>query len=724
MSPGVSGSFEFFKKRVDLLLAAPPSGSGPETTSSLFPPGQPPDLLVFVGRQDAAMLRSLRAQLPGRSFLLFFYLADKAALDFQEAAAHGRTLVCALEQGAACREKLAFLLTRLPRRQVRLVLDPGLAGKLGAWPDELREAIEFTLDNCQQERTRGLIRLRSSIFNLPSMILNSGIRMRPVPSGTDALVCGAGPSLELQLDQIKSARANLVLFAVGHAVPVLMQAGIVPDVVVEVDTQANINWPEGLKPDCLLAAAAEVAPQVAARFRRVLWFSGSSAAFAEGLAELGLRLPPLAMARTVTAAAIDLAIRFGCRRIALVGQDLALGLGGRLHAASSATEQDEPVVDLPGNDSPTVQSTRDLAELRDALQAFVRAVNQAFAGRQPAPLLCNCTSGGAQIQGLLRMELDAFLAGLQARTGKIELIEECNPVNIGANAIASAARAMEQAASDNACSACVAAWVQPVFACGAAIAGESIMPQGMADVEIEQRRLTLRTRLQQDLCGELAADLHAVARAMASHEHAPQNNAERSPNAFMSFRRLAVRCLQPLNAELADCMALSSFPVDLPQDRFVVRWRNQVAPHAKIRCSDGALIALTTFGDVAGQARMDVKRWLDEAAFDQDRHAVVFIAPGTWLHVTEFARQFPHAKAAVFEPWLDWLQALCDHGCMLHALPADTLVVAADERLPGWRRLLHERLRAWRACGLMVRLFPHPRLRGVPDIGALIKEFI
>lgn len=751
-----------FRIKVESLLAGPEPDAPAAVPPTLYPAGQAPDLLVFVGERHPGTLRAVRAQLPDRTFLFYLHPpASETSDDGWRSAAHGRTLTCPLETGAACREKLAFLIARLPRRQVRLILDPAEEGRLGSWPRELKETIRFALDNCQQDRTRGLIRLRCSILNLPSIIVHRGLRLRPVPPGTDALVCGAGPSLESQLGTIRNARGRWILLAVGHAVPVLMREGIRPDVVVEVDSRADRNWPWDLRPDCLLAAAAEVAPAVAARFRRVIWFAGSSPAFAAGLAAWNVLLPPLAMARTVTASALDLAIRIGCRRVALVGQDLCLGSDGRLHAGASVGADPEEVIELPAHDGGTVRSTVGLAELREALESFLRSVNRAFAGRTPAPLLLNCTQGGARIEGLERLELEAFFRGVEPGARPEQLVETVSVPTFAVSVVAElgqdfekmarlaadaalAADRLARLAPDAASEVCSrakgelhdaliretsfgahgtrAVWRQPLVSFADAILREFIPPPGWGGCEENLEQIRQRALLIEDLSRDLADDLAWVVTSLERDDRSCSSRGARIPHAFLGFRRLAMRCLAPRNPELAEWMGQQRFPAEVLEDRFQAFWFNQMAPYARVRTLTGDWIALTRIGKVSDQARTDVDQWLESAFFEPDRQAVLFLAPGTWLHVMEFARRFPTARVAVLEPWLDWFLALCDHGCLVHALPPGALVVAADERLPGWHPLLTARLREWRESGLAIKLFVHPRAGTLPDVAVLRQQ--
>lgn len=89
---------------------------------------------------------------------------------------------------------------------------------------------------------------RNFISNLPELA-----DMKPIVSlfgvcrgKTDILVCGAGPSLILSLDEIRIFRNNYILIAVDTALMVLWNAGIDPDLVFSVDPQAlNTKYLEG-----------------------------------------------------------------------------------------------------------------------------------------------------------------------------------------------------------------------------------------------------------------------------------------------------------------------------------------------------------------------------------------------------------------------------------------------------------------------------------------------
>ncbi|AOP32812.1 hypothetical protein A0128_02350 [Leptospira tipperaryensis] len=89
---------------------------------------------------------------------------------------------------------------------------------------------------------------RNFISNLPALS-----EMQPIKAlfgigegKIDVLVCGAGPSLILSLDEIRNFRERYVIIAVDTALMVLWNAGIDPDLIFSVDPQAlNSKYLEG-----------------------------------------------------------------------------------------------------------------------------------------------------------------------------------------------------------------------------------------------------------------------------------------------------------------------------------------------------------------------------------------------------------------------------------------------------------------------------------------------
>ena len=77
---------------------------------------------------------------------------------------------------------------------------------------------------------------RNSIQNLPNVGSSHGVReYEGALAGLPACVVAAGPSLNAALPHIKAAQDRICIISVGKAYPLLLQSGIVPHVVVNLD---------------------------------------------------------------------------------------------------------------------------------------------------------------------------------------------------------------------------------------------------------------------------------------------------------------------------------------------------------------------------------------------------------------------------------------------------------------------------------------------------------
>lgn len=160
-------------------------------------------------------------------------------------------------------------------------------------------------------------------------------------SGLPALICGAGPSLSASLSDVAKVRNDILLICVDTALHVLTAHNIDPDIVVTVDPQVlNRAHIEGYRGN----AAFVVDPTTSCQTIRLL--SPNRTYLAESpfpLARLFfsfLDRPPgeIAFGGSVSTNAYDLAVKMGCRKIFLIGQDMSFP-GGLAHAKGAVLEE-------------------------------------------------------------------------------------------------------------------------------------------------------------------------------------------------------------------------------------------------------------------------------------------------------------------------------------------------------------------------------------------------
>lgn len=756
-------SLAAFDQWVQRMLGRPVNDALPKAPSALFPANDPPDLLIYFGEASADDVCAVREQLPGASCLLWVGPPGSAPLmdPMNDAAARRgeRTIHFAADAASQYEEKTAMLITRLPRRKVRLVVHHSFRQRYPEVCGRLPLCIKRTLSNLSMDAGRGLIFLRSSLLNLGNMTAHSLSALPERPAGSAALVCAAGPSLRTQLEAVRSFQAFGLIVAVGHAVPTLLRAGIRPHVVVEDDAVAGINWSEEFSmDDALLVAATTVDTRVASRFRHIYWCQGSSPMFNDYLQEAGVGPARMTLYKTVSAHAVEAAIRMGCMRIAMVGQDFSLGASGVLHAdGKRRVSGAEHLVDVPANDGGTVRATRDLAVLREALEEYLDIIRQAFARAPEQPQVVNCTEGGARIRGTERMTLGAFCSsiktpapvtslelkkaegsglinlaygmvdcagGYAAATGRVlecvrSLQEETARSMPGSESLEQAEQRLDQALFEEAewlVQHEGERWLTPLVQHAARLDAET--PGLLAEAREGSGRLCYLERHYQvlrDLAEEIRGDLRAV---LGDGTQPAALRPDRDASRFVSFRSLALSCIQRNNSELGEWLRGQS---DLrPSDRFRFRWKNQMIPGMEVRpLNGGDFVSVAGEWSMVEEARDEVQAFVQSAAFDPARHGIVVVAPCNWVHVLELLGRYPSVRLIIVEPWLDVLNELILHGCFLHRLPSDALLVGADARLGKWEQQFLSALAVWKNENIRPLFFTPCRVADQEDLRAL-----
>ncbi len=757
MNQSVDTLQEFYQ---DTLLAlGPVADQGAEQLPNA------PAVMVCAGAPDLNQLQHIRGQLPAGSYLLWLTTpCEQAAfLSFRKVAhqPRQRTLVTLLDPEATCRDKAALLVSLVADRDVQLIADQQAQMQYAQVVEQVNQSIKTAIENLNQDVSRGLLRLRCSLHNLPSMLRHAGLRLNRLPPGVDAVVCGAGPSLARQIEQLKVMREQAIVIVVGHAAPTLLRAGIQPDLVVSDDARAWWSFPADLDLRCPLAACTELSARIRERFARVIWFEGSSIPFNVTMSELGLRLNRAALNKTVSIHAIDIGLQLGCARIALVGQDLSIADSGVSHAEGSKVCSGDILYEIPGNEGRTVRTTTDLKVLREAIQDFLAAHH----ARDPdAVPIVNCTQGGALIQGAIRMTIKEFRAscGAAPPDRRELLVEEPDPSRPGPAALAAMGdefhgyaavcadmlaickklgrelerypvnmeqvrklqtdlqrnleREKEQRSGRQ-----TEKWLLKIMDYVDRImkATPGMISQEN-DPQAQLRFLHARYRLGHDLCTDLEHDIDAVRAALAAgHDGAPTpaDAPVFGPYRFDAFRGHALDTVRRNNPELADALRdRERWPL---APRYELRLVNQTLQHVALKTGNGEATPLSALFSMYEEAEQNIAAFRATSGFNPERHGLVVLAPGNWVHVLQWLKLCPELKLIVLEPWLDLFSTLIDCGCFLYPLPPDALIAGLHEACRKTKKLCRNQLKEWKCQGREPKLFIPPRIVDLTECAVL-----
>jgi hypothetical protein len=380
-----------------------------------------PDVIIVPGTGDGPEVGALLRLLPGKSkALLLERVPARAARLFA-----GAQIETWVEQG---RLALAFGEDRdNVERRLLSILDVSKSPTLRVFdlvqspPEDQAFFSEMLLHIRGRIRTKifnlgtliqhGLCWQINTLLNLPALLANPGVNaLQDLFPGRPALVVAAGPSLNETLETLKAHSNRFVVIATGTALRPLRKAGIIPDLVVAVDASPLVARQfETECDDLYLACSSMVCPDILGKVRGV--FSGHVSANPVGLWLDSLREKKGAIlgAGTVTATAMDLAVRMGCNPVLTVGLDLCVADDGTTHADNTMYHGvRKPATGLhrvPANSGGTVLTTNQFRVYIDAIGDYARGCSHIR--------FININTGGAAIKGmeLERPERIAAFAG-------------------------------------------------------------------------------------------------------------------------------------------------------------------------------------------------------------------------------------------------------------------------------------------------------------------------
>ena len=214
------------------------------------------------------------------------------------------------------------------------------------------------------------------------------------------MIVASGPSLQKNIDDLKQAKGKAMIFCVDSAAKVLLEHGIVPDVLCTVDPDKGGNplddpglsdIPIAISPESDHRMLEDMCPS------KVLCFSAGNAYHKELFELAGCDMPYFDGGGSVATNCFKLAYMIGFRTIILVGQDLAIQ-DGQIHAGSDKHEQSKwKKLEVDGYYGGKVTTLSDFKLYLDWYAEQIPQLNHTK--------VINATEGGACISGTIPMPL-------------------------------------------------------------------------------------------------------------------------------------------------------------------------------------------------------------------------------------------------------------------------------------------------------------------------------
>ena len=230
------------------------------------------------------------------------------------------------------------------------------------------------------------------------------------------IIVSPGPSLEKNIDLLKDVNGKAIIIASSHSLQYLNERNIIPDVILHVDPNVKIqNYFTGFEMEKveLLILSATTAPEFFNLPAKNKAWIYANAYFDNWLMEL-LDVEDFTLyGSCVSVAALKLAYMWGCKKVALIGQDLSFGEGKYYAGATKApkrvietfTESEEnPQYKLPGYYGGEVLTKNDYRVYHGQFMDLAKEIKQ-----NTEIELYNCTEGGADISGFKNLSLKDFM---------------------------------------------------------------------------------------------------------------------------------------------------------------------------------------------------------------------------------------------------------------------------------------------------------------------------
>ena len=693
-------------------------------------------VLLFAGKADPSIVAAIRDSIPEAVILFYLYPGNTDEKILCSALPGGKkmTLFSSLEDDAFPHEKAGILLTLKPSKNTCLKADNSIGDKYNSTIAKINEAVEQALSNAEQSRIAGLIYLRSSLKNLIPLFRGPRMTLKNNDASVPAVICCGGPSFTGAIPLLKEYEKRIALFSMARTSALLIDEGITPDVVVHVDPFYDVSWSlKASEKKCLLAAALSVSPSLSSKFENIIWFNGDSAAVNNYVKEKesGI-LNDVAISRTVTVPAIDIAVKAGFRKIILTGSDLCLSANRKSHADDSTTF-DGSLMQIDGNSGEKVFTTPEFDVLRKSIENYIDTLPgniEIYNGTEDGALIKNIPHRG--LADLLRRNASAEKNISLEISGKSRLsfsfdgiISDIKKTVLHTDSKISAAEAFynsiltgeqdkikgPQALFNKLIGEKVTLSDKRAFEYLNQETGNFIdntmssLPElRVLDLNNPLTQLVLfikRSLLQKDLFCDLLSDMTGSSR--------PDR-----PMTFSAFRNFALRFIAASNPGFAEYLD----GLDVEKSPFKMVFSLQELPIVVKFAANGKTIFSYSVFEHSKKAREFANTLAEKYSVNPEKDALVFAAPVNYQNVVETAKKYPDADMMIVEIWPELLNQLISSAMFFNELPEKTIVAGPDDL----ESLVAPTIIRWRDSGKRILVVNTPESAEIDEAASLTES--
>ncbi|WAM37251.1 motility associated factor glycosyltransferase family protein [Caldicellulosiruptor acetigenus] len=237
-----------------------------------------------------------------------------------------------------------------------------------------------------------------------------------------AIIIGAGPSLDNNINELKKAKGKAILIAVGRVLKRLLQVGVIPDFVVSVDySEKNYNFFKGINySNIMLVYGMGINFNILKNHngKKILMLTTADSCVNKLLAEMGYEYKLFKGGGSVSCFAYEFARVIGANPIILVGQDFAFTDNKvysniSLHEGEKNEIREDELLWVESNDGRKVATNK-------IYFGFLKWFENEIEKDQEKIRVINVSERGAKIEGTIVMRLGTVIEEYCYKTINIE----------------------------------------------------------------------------------------------------------------------------------------------------------------------------------------------------------------------------------------------------------------------------------------------------------------
>lgn len=697
-----------------------------------------PEILICVGSPSIEALNEHTKNISPATAVLYIHPGEN---DFS-VSEKKNVILLPLTEKDFFRDKTGLFIALSKCRNISLSAEAELESRYANEIRAINEAVKQALSNTAQSSAGRLVYLRNALKNLPFILRDYSNGIKIENKNLSAVVCSAGPSLKGQLETLKNNSSKFIIISVGRASKLLSEAGIIPDFTVDVDP--DVSWFNGIGIPVFSSSAM---PNKTSEKIPAVWVHGDAFSVNRYLESSGIKLPKITLSKTVTVTALDFARHLNCANIAMLGSDLCLSETGSYYA-DPQDSKNESATEVSGTDGDKVFSTKNLDSLRQSIQTYLKSA----ALKYPDITFHNCTARGTLIENAVRTKFENFLLKFSGTEDKkilftktesadnsalpldnikskilifaemlgeirdicfkiLRELRSSNPSNDKINKLKQ--RFMELSEKEKVFKNDeTLAWlIAPLEEQASEFAAQSMKHEKITQnnplyqVEILRKKYLFSA----DIFSDIITDLNN-----AITSDIPSDYYERK---FQSFRKCAISFIQKQNPEFAALLSNSNALVGM-DFKFMPNLQNSSIIQI---ISDSISYPLNPPSmDIMAE---ELSSFLKENLFSEKNDAIIFFAPGNWLHVSALTEKYPFAAAAVVEIWPSVFSKIIDANMLFHIMPETVSVFCLNSGLKQQERLFKSFIDKVKRENKRILFFNNPYTFKIPGVAEKFAAF-